>query len=91
MGVRRNGESGVAQKKNDNVIFALVPGGRWGESTGEGCVAKWMRLVQGIGPPALEPELRSWRHLIGLSIGRSRLSIPRAASKKMQPLRTGKP
>ena len=31
-----------------------------------------------IGP--LEPEFRSWRHLIGLSIGRSRLPAPWAAS-----------
>ena len=35
----------------------------------------------------LKPELQSWRHLIGLSIGRSRLPAPWAASKKMQPLR----
>ena len=28
--------------------------GRWGESTGEGCVAMWMRLVQGIVPLDLE-------------------------------------
>ena len=39
----------------------------------------------------INPEHRSWRHLIGLSIGRSRLPAPWAASNKMQPLRTGKP
>ena len=32
------------------------------------------------GVPSNEPELRSWRHLIGLSIGRSRLPAPWAAS-----------
>jgi hypothetical protein len=36
----------------------------------------WVFVAEGL----IDPKLRSWRHLIGLSIGRSMLPAPRAAS-----------